>query len=116
MKGISKEVDGLYYFSNHFSHDGPDNVGDKVMITKTGGTNGMVWHNRLGHPSVKVLRQLSLVEKESDVRMCNNCHVCPLAKQTKLPFPISISQTSNVFDLIHLDVWGPYRFATHNGF
>ncbi|XP_049386222.1 uncharacterized protein LOC125850410 [Solanum stenotomum] len=69
VKGIGKEVDGLYYFSNHFSHDGPDNVGDKVMMTKTGGTNGMVWHNRLGYPFVKVLKQLSLVEKESDVRM-----------------------------------------------
>lgn len=43
------------------------------------------------------------------------CHVCPLARQTKLPFPVSHNKSSAVFDLLHVDVWGPYRVPTIDG-
>lgn len=46
----------------------------------------------------------------------NECPVCPLTKQTRIPFPASVSRASFPFDLLHLDVWGPYRHSTHNGF
>lgn len=115
VKGIGKEIEGLYYFSNQF-HEKSASDDSKVLMTKAGDTGCMLWHNRMGHPSIKVLKQLSLVEKNFDVKVCDSCSVCPLAKQTRLPFPLSLSTTNDIFDLIHLDVWGPHRFATHEGF
>lgn len=47
---------------------------------------------------------------------CNkttSCEVCPIAKQTRKPFPLSTNITSHVFDLIHSDIWGPYKIKIH---
>ncbi|XP_019240254.1 PREDICTED: uncharacterized protein LOC109220255 [Nicotiana attenuata] len=38
-----------------------------------------------------------------------------VAKQTKLPFQLSSTTTKSVFELIHCDIWGPYRVPTHDG-
>lgn len=35
-----------------------------------------------------------------------------MSKFTKLPFPLSKSYASALFDLIHLDIWGPYKEVT----
>lgn len=37
------------------------------------------------------------------------CEVCHKAKQTREPFPLSEHKTSKLGELIHLDVWGPYK-------
>ena len=42
--------------------------------------------------------------------------VCPLAKQKHLYFPINNNVYSSAFDLIHVDVWGPYSIPTHDGY
>ena len=42
------------------------------------------------------------------------CLTCPLAKFTKLPYTQSQSRASQIMELIHIDVWGPYRVATRN--
>lgn len=36
------------------------------------------------------------------------CYVCHLSKQKKLPFLISCFVYVKCFDLIHIDLWGPY--------
>lgn len=43
-------------------------------------------------------------------------HIFPLAKQVHSSFPLSSSRTKSTFDLIHMDVWGPYRIPTYDGF
>lgn len=42
------------------------------------------------------------------------CIVCPLAKQTKLPFQLSSTVSHSAFELVHCDVWGPYRVPTYD--
>lgn len=39
--------------------------------------------------------------------------VCLVVKQTRLFFPLSTSKSGNVLDLVHLDVWEPYRITSH---
>lgn len=39
----------------------------------------------------------------------------PLAKQCKLSFLVSTSHASFPFELVHCDLWGPYRIPTYNG-
>lgn len=66
----------------------------------------------MGHPSVNVLNKISTVNE-------NNCHfstrdVCHFAKQHMLSFDSSDSHSLSIFDIIHVDVWGPYMQVTHN--
>lgn len=45
------------------------------------------------------------------------CEICPLAKQIALRFSSSSSSscTWDIFELVHCDLWGPYRTPTRNG-
>lgn len=72
-------------------------------------------HSRLGHPSFQVLRKIkSLSPVIKSNNLTHNCSICPLAKQHTLPFPVSSSHAHHLFDLVHMDVWGPYKHPTHN--
>ncbi|GJU82892.1 transposon ty3-I gag-pol polyprotein [Tanacetum coccineum] len=75
--------------------------------------NMALWHSRLGHPSFSVLQQIKSISTSYN---CNSheCNVCPLAKQQALPFPHSNSNATALFDLIHIDLWGPYKHPTIN--
>ncbi|GJS17143.1 ribonuclease H-like domain-containing protein [Tanacetum coccineum] len=44
------------------------------------------------------------------------CEVCHKAKQTRDSFPISDHKSVALGDLIHLDVWGPYKVVSREGF
>ncbi|CAM8993843.1 unnamed protein product [Rhodiola kirilowii] len=72
------------------------------------------WHNRLGHAPMDIVTQL-LRNKIPSIH-CKNlryqCTICPLAKQTKLPFALSNHTTCAPFELLHSDVWGPFHVPT----
>ncbi|GJY85228.1 ribonuclease H-like domain-containing protein [Tanacetum coccineum] len=42
--------------------------------------------------------------------------VCQRAKQTREPFPLSDHVSSSLGELVHLDLWGPYRVTSSEGF
>ena len=46
----------------------------------------------------------------------HNCIVCPIAKQTRLPFPTSVSLSNACFEIVQVYVWGPYRDMMGKGF
>ncbi|KAL0303695.1 UNVERIFIED_CONTAM: Retrovirus-related Pol polyprotein from transposon RE2 [Sesamum radiatum] len=80
-----------------------------VFVSKVQHIDASLWHMRLGHPSLKVLVH---VPHLTSIKSTYICHICPLAKQHRLPFPLSNSQTVKPFDLIHVDIWCPYRQAS----
>jgi len=43
------------------------------------------------------------------------CETCILAKIHRLPFGRSSISTKSPFELIHMDLWGPYRTVNLNG-
>nr|XP_016468765.1 PREDICTED: uncharacterized protein LOC107791253 [Nicotiana tabacum] len=72
-----------------------------------------LWHKRLGHSPLKVLRSVKyLHDMHFKQHHCTACHV---AKQSRLPFPVSSSYSKSIFDMVHGDIWGPYRVPTHDG-
>lgn len=71
-----------------------------------------LWHLRMGHPSVTVLQKLNFIRGSSEFHPA--CDICHFSKQHRLTFTDSTSYSSNNFDLIHIDVWGPYKQITHN--
>ncbi|KAL2249992.1 UNVERIFIED_CONTAM: Copia protein [Sesamum indicum] len=66
-----------------------------------------LWHSRLGHAGMDVVKKLHLYDDNKTDQI--KCIVCPLAKQHRTTFPTSDSKTENAFDLVHVDVWGPYK-------
>lgn len=44
------------------------------------------------------------------------CNICPIARQTRMPFPESTSITTKIFELLHVDFWGPCHIPTHDGY
>ena len=74
-----------------------------------------LWHKRLGHLPMYQLKNLDFMNKHN----CYfefPCDICPKARQHKLPFPSSSIHSTNTFDLIHIDTWGPYNTKTYDGF
>ncbi|XP_076911762.1 uncharacterized protein LOC143569831 [Bidens hawaiensis] len=63
----------------------------------------------LGHPSDNVLNVLQTNLKFNFQKNDYLCETCHMAKQHRDPFPLSDHQSKHLGDLIHVDVWGPYR-------
>ncbi|XP_019233146.1 PREDICTED: uncharacterized protein LOC109213773 [Nicotiana attenuata] len=63
-------------------------------------------------PSLKMPLDLG---KEEDGLQSFPCSVCPMARQTRLPFPDSSISTTRPFQLIHVDTWGLYHTPTSSG-
>ena len=74
-----------------------------------------VWHMCLGHPSQKRMEVFNKKFPYVTLPTNSNCDVFHLAKQRKLPFPSSTSYANSVFDLIHVDIWGPCTVTSMNG-
>ena len=69
----------------------------------------------MGHPSNKVLENLAKNHASihaNDITVCAPCH---LAKQRKIPFPLSKTNSQCIFDLVHMDIWGPLGVSSIHG-
>lgn len=78
--------------------------------------NCNLWHLRLGHLSDLGLKNMSKVYPFIPCKNTHNpCDSCHFGKQRKLPFPISNTTTSAIFDMLHADVWGPFSTISFFG-
>lgn len=68
-----------------------------------------LWHTRLGRPSTNVVNHLPFNKFKLSSSCCD---ICQYAKQSRLPFDVSNSQTSEIFELLHVDLWGSYRIPS----
>ena len=101
---MGEDPEGLYYFR---SMEGMLSV----KTLKTAWTNSFnIWHQRLGHPSDKVLGFLPTIDKNGDSSV--RCEVCFQAKQSRTEFVSSKNKASTIFEIIHCDLWGPYKTPT----
>ena len=103
---IGKVTNGLYIHNmcTETSTQNADNSSHVVASTQ-------LWHNRLGHVPFPVLQKLPVTGISAALAPCDSCM---LGKQTRLPFTPSVSVTSEIFQLVHADVWGPYKQKTHD--
>ncbi|KAK9684140.1 hypothetical protein RND81_10G189200 [Saponaria officinalis] len=87
------------------------NAGDNLLPSMNDKNfNYSVWHKRLRHLPMSKLKLVP--EAHRDVQQWTQpplCLACPMAKMTKSPFPTRITKTSSPFELIHIDIWRPYR-------
>ncbi|GJQ93390.1 ribonuclease H-like domain-containing protein [Tanacetum coccineum] len=108
--GIDEQCEGLYYYSDKGIKSNSSTLKFQCMLSQHD------WHCRLGHPADPVLNVLkdSLNFDKSDNTGC--CEICQRAKQTREPFPLSDHKSKNLGDLVHLDLRGPYKVASSEGF
>ena len=75
-----------------------------------------LWHARLDHASSSRVQQLASRGLLGLVSIENfDCVSCQLGKQLVLPFNTSESISTDIFDLIHSDVWGPSSVSSIGG-
>ena len=102
--GAGEERDGVYYLTDVAP----------VRANRVGTvTDQALWHQRLGHPTFSVFSDLPFSISNSSSP--SPCDVCFRAKQTREVFFDSSNKTQACFDLIHVDVWGPYRMPSSCG-
>lgn len=110
IQGTGSEQGGLYFF------DSKDNCKDlKCNSASVCLLSKHLWHSRLGHPAdqaLYVLKDKLRFGKESLLP----CDICHKAKQTGEPFPLSDVQTKSLGDIVHLDIWGPYKVTSKEGY
>ncbi|XP_075085054.1 uncharacterized protein LOC142168292 [Nicotiana tabacum] len=118
VKEIGKEEAGLYLQQMNAERR---NFRNFSLSSKELGTSKYesedveLWHRRFGHMSVIGLQKLLYVNLQTIRDRVNKYTICPCAKQTRLPFPSSSIKSTSPFDLIHMDIWGPYKVATLDG-
>ncbi|CAH9134862.1 unnamed protein product, partial [Cuscuta epithymum] len=97
--GVGDRRGGVYYFRS---------LERAQVHVVAGNDSGDLWHSRLGHPSVKVLRLVTCLNKTVLQSVQNKaCDACLRGKQTRDIFSISNARAVEPFELIHCDVWGP---------
>ncbi|GJV40276.1 ribonuclease H-like domain-containing protein [Tanacetum coccineum] len=108
--GIGEQCEGLYYYSDKGIKSNSSTLKFQCMLSQHD------WHCRLGHPADPVLNVLkdSLNFNKRDNTGC--CEICQRATQTREPFPLSDHKSKNLGDLVHLDLWGPYKVTSSEGF
>ena len=125
--GVGQASDGLYLLQSGSTQSlsslddflachNLSTVSNSFSATTSANTLSSLWHSRLGHPSDSRLQ--ALVHFFPFLKnSCNNtCTICPLAKQKRLPFPFNNNLSTFAFDLLHMDVWGPYSTPTLDGY
>ncbi|GJZ99712.1 putative RNA-directed DNA polymerase [Tanacetum coccineum] len=110
--GIGRQFNGLYLFDV----DNTCKVVSNCSIS-TCFVSRTLWHQRLGHHVDLVLDVLkSSLNLDSQTIFEHLCDTCNKAKQTREPFPLSDHKSSKIGELVHLDVWGPYKVTSRDGF
>ncbi|XP_060971854.1 retrovirus-related Pol polyprotein from transposon RE1 isoform X2 [Cannabis sativa] len=81
-------------------------------------TNFCKWHQRLGHPSSKVVTQLIHVLPGCNTKMnkAEFCSSCAYGKSHVQPFKLAETKTTHPLHLIHSDLWGPSPILSKSGY
>ncbi|XP_074306418.1 uncharacterized protein LOC141641662 [Silene latifolia] len=122
-----QRVAGLYRFYNKNSviHRNISNLVHQLLESRVpseknnklclaGVTSSLsLLHCRLGHHSVNRLKFVPGFKTE--IKHDFSCETCILAKHHRLPFSICNKRVVACFDMLHIDVWGPYKVPSISG-
>ena len=116
MIGLAKLKEELYHVEISKKESFPLSHRPLVNTSmSTPVTSHNLWHFRLGHLSGNRLDILHQEFPFISKHINETCDVCHLAKQRKLSFSQSMSRAFAIFELIHLDIWGPFSKISIHG-
>ncbi|KAK8956812.1 hypothetical protein KSP39_PZI000126 [Platanthera zijinensis] len=83
-----------------------------TILSSVSSVSSTEWHRRLGHAPLPVLQRAL-----PDISLHPfQCESCILGKQPRSSYPAHCTRSSAPFDLLHSDVWGPYKTTSISGF
>nr|GEU79651.1 copia protein [Tanacetum cinerariifolium] len=102
--GRGRKCDGLYVFEPEVSKS----------LVRLSSSSPFEAHFRLGRPSLQSLKKLC---HEYSRLSSLNCDSCEFAKNKHVHLsPRANKQAASLFELVHLDVWGPCPITSKSGF
>ncbi|GJZ83383.1 ribonuclease H-like domain-containing protein [Tanacetum coccineum] len=99
VPGTGRQFGGLYYFDGNQGRELKSSCINNVCFVSK-----YTWHCRLGHPAnqvLNVLRPNLLFENDKSDVMCD---ICQRAKHTRELFPLSDHVSTEIGELVHLDL------------
>lgn len=93
-----------------------ENVLDNSFNSFPTDSTNLLWHYGLGHVPFVKMKGISFIPVNFSPKQPFFCPICPMAKQSRLPFPPKSNSSTNIFELLHVDLWGPYQTPTHDNF
>nr|GEU33498.1 retrovirus-related Pol polyprotein from transposon TNT 1-94 [Tanacetum cinerariifolium] len=72
-----------------------------------------IFHAWFGHIAVSKLIYIPVCNSMDLSKF--SCECCMLSKSHRLPFQLSNSMSKNAIELLHIDLWGPYKQSALNG-
>ena len=111
MVGIGRKVNGLYLLEYLHLSSSPHPAASFSVTSD-------LWHHRLGHLSTSRLKTLSDfgVLGKFQFSSSNNFEGCRFAKQVDVPFGSNNYLASEIFDLVHSDIWGKAPISSLSGY
>lgn len=110
VKMIGREQHGLYLVKEH--KDNKNSITSQSLVAQEL-PNSNLWHRRMGHVPLPFLKKLPSISNTCS-SILGQCDICPMARQTRLPFKHNLTTSVTCFELIHMDIWGPYKNTTYN--
>jgi len=119
--GLAEERDGLYYLKAEKKTEKTKQAKiSSISISNNKSTSavplGILWHLRLGHLSHDRIQCMNKLYSYISVSDHIACDICQISRQRKLPFCISKNNAHAMFDLVHVDIWGPFSTDFVHGF
>ena len=74
------------------------------------------WHHKLSHIPIHVYKLICNKVPISYIDSKFYYEVCHIAKQNRFTFTNQNNFSAELFDLIHTNIWGPFREVTFDGF
>ncbi|GAA0145114.1 hypothetical protein LIER_36076 [Lithospermum erythrorhizon] len=85
-----------------------------VNIINNNASDSTLWHFRLGHCSPIVMKHVQCLN-QIDCNGMDSCLISPLSKQHRQSFHVGQSRTSENFQLVHVELWLPYKIPNRIG-
>nr|XP_009757051.1 PREDICTED: uncharacterized protein LOC104209975 [Nicotiana sylvestris] len=104
VMGIGKDGHGIYILE-HKEQDVPKQLPDSRPFHSSSSVNNTSSEFQTNNASAE----------NKNTSECPNETFVMLLSKLEFLFPSSNACSINAFDLIHVDVWEPYRVSTHNG-
>ena len=60
------------------------------------------------------MRNIHTIPIKFSAKQPFTCTICPMARQVRLSFTLSTTHSKTIFDLLHIDLWGPYHVPTYD--
>ncbi|KAK2359287.1 hypothetical protein QL285_084673 [Trifolium repens] len=121
MIGTAELKHGLYILTTplvSLPHTLPRHSINSITSTSVNKPNDhALWHMRFGHVSDEKLFEINKIFPSVKFKSSSlPCDVCFYAKQKRLPFPHSQHISKSVFDIVHIDIWGPIATPSMLGY